>query len=279
VTFGSVPLSARVERAESRLVADAAAEAIRRGAEGAFVTPLAGGVAAYARPGSPLNKVAGVGFAGPLDERALAELEAACAARATAVRFELSTLGDPAIPALLSRRGYVLEGHEHVLGRALPAEPPAERYDLQVLRCSDHERPLWIDTVLEGFAHPDEQGVASGESFPRELIEATLGDMGGCSGLAHYLAWRRGSVAGGASVRIDEAVAIFCGAATLPAHRRRGVQTALLLARLDDAGRAGCDLAVVTTQPGSKSQENVQKQGFALLYARAVLVKPHEAAA
>jgi GNAT superfamily N-acetyltransferase len=278
MTFGSVPLSARVERAESRLVADATAEAMRRGAEGAFATPLAGGVAAFARPGSPLNKVAGVGFAGPLDERALAEVEAAYAARGAPVRFELSTLGDPAAPALLTRRGYVLEGHEHVLGRALPAEPAPERYDLQVLRSSDHERPLWLDTLMEGFEHPDEQGVASTESFPRALLEATLGDMEGCSGLVRYLAWRRGSVAGGASIRVDESVAIFCGAATLPAHRRRGVQTALLLARLDDAGRAGCDLAVVTTQPGSKSQENVQRQGFSLLYARAVLARPHEAA-
>jgi len=33
----------------------------------------------------------------------------------------LSTLGDPAIPARLTRRGYVLEGHEHVLVRTLPA--------------------------------------------------------------------------------------------------------------------------------------------------------------
>jgi hypothetical protein len=279
MTFGSVPLSARVERAESRLIADAAAEAVRCGAEGAFATPLAGGIAAYARPGSPLNKVAGVGFAGPLDERELAELEAAYAERATPVRFELSTLGDPAIPARLTRRGYVLEGHEHVLVRTLPAGLAPERHDLQVLRSSDNERSLWVDTVLEGFAHPDEQGVPSSESFPRELIEATLGDMSGCSGLVRYLAWRRGSVAGGASVRIDEAIAIFCGAATLPAHRRRGVQTALLLARLDGAGRAGCDLAVVTTQPGSKSQENVEKQGFALLCARAVLVKAHEGAA
>jgi hypothetical protein len=33
------------------------------------------------------------------------------------------------------------------------------------------------------------------------------------------------------------------------------------------------DIAVVTPQPGSKSQQNVQRQGFDLLYARAGLVK------
>ena len=31
--------------------------------------------------------------------------------------------------------------------------------------------------------------------------------------------------------------------------------------------------AVITTQPGSKSQQNAQRQGFDLLYTRAVLVK------
>jgi hypothetical protein len=29
----------------------------------------------------------------------------------------------------------------------------------------------------------------------------------------------------------------------------------------------------VTTEPGSKSQQNVQRQGFELLYSRAVLVR------
>ena len=36
---------------------------------------------------------------------------------------------------------------------------------------------------------------------------------------------------------------------------------------------AGCDVAVIITQPGSKSQQNAQRQGFDLLYTRAVLVK------
>jgi hypothetical protein len=39
--------------------------------------------------------------------------------------------------------------------------------------------------------------------------------------------------------------------------------------------RRGCDVAVVTTAPGSKSAENVQRFGFSILYVRAVLVKPH----
>ncbi|MEJ2340034.1 MAG: hypothetical protein P8Y15_14260 [Gemmatimonadales bacterium] len=74
-------------------------------------------------------------------------------------------------------------------------------------------------------------------------------------------------------MRLSGGIAQLCGAATLPEHRRRGVQTALLARRLADAAHAGCDVAVVTTQPGSKSQENVQRRGFELLYTRAILVR------
>ena len=35
-----------------------------------------------------------------------------------------------------------------------------------------------------------------------------------------------------------------------------------------------CDIPVVATQSGSKSQQKVQRRGFDLLYTRAVLVKP-----
>ena len=93
------------------------------------------------------------------------------------------------------------------------------------------------------------------------------------AGVVPYLALRDGVVAGGASFRIAQGVAQLTGAATAPAYRRHGVHSALLSVRLADAAAAGCDIAVVTTQPGSKSQENVQRRGFDLLYTRAALVK------
>ena len=64
--------------------------------------------------------------------------------------------------------------------------------------------------------------------------------------VTRYIALRDGVIAGGASFRIADGVAQLAGAATV---------------------------AVITTQPGSKSQQNAQRQGFDLLYTRAVLVK------
>ena len=119
---------------------------------------------------------------------------------------------------------------------------------------------------------PTPKGVPSHEEFPREVIASAERDAA-AAGVLPYLALRDGVIAGGASLRMTEGIAQLTGAATAPAHRRRGVQTALLLARLTDAAAAGCDIAVVTTQPGSRSQRNVQRRGFDLLYTRAVLVK------
>ena len=65
-----------------------------------------------------------------------------------------------------------------------------------------------------------------------------------------------------------DGVAGFFGASTLPAFRRRGVQTALLRARMERAREAKCDLAVCLAQPGSSSGRNATRLGFQVLYTR-----------
>ena len=272
--FATTTLAARIERAEARLVSDSARAAeMRRPGAGSFAIELAGGVATFAGAGSPLNKVAGLGFAGALDPRELEAVERAYAARETPVQVELACLAAPEIGALLTRRGYALVNFENVLGRPLPFEPVAAAAGISVSECPDGDLAGWLDVAITGFASPDLEGVPSHESFPREALERTMADMAQASGFVRYLARREDQVAGAASMRLFEGIAQLCGAATLPEHRRRGVQGTLLAARLEAATRAGCDVAVVTTQPGSKSQENVQKRGFELLYTRAILVK------
>ena len=132
-----------------------------------------------------------------------------------------------------------------------------------------------VDVLASSFAAPDiYDGPTVDEKVDRAALDAIFEQISEIAGFVPYIARRNGEVAGAGGMRIANGVAQLCGAGTLPAHRRRGVQTALLQHRLADAGRAGCDVAVVTTQPGSVSQQNVQRQGFELLYTRAILVKP-----
>jgi GNAT superfamily N-acetyltransferase len=268
-------LAARVERAERGLVSEAVREvAARRPEARAFVTPLAGGVATYAGEGSPLNKVAGLGFDGVPDPADLEAVERAFAERGAPVQVELATLADPAVLALLTRRGYTLVGFENVLGLALPAATPLPEVAAVAVEASGaDELDAWLEVLVSAFAAPDTAGVPSHEEYPRELLARVLTDMAGAAGFRRFLARLDGAPAGGGSLRIDGGVAQLCGAGTVPALRSRGVQTALLAHRLALATEAGCDLAVTTTQPGSTSGQNSHRRGFALLYARAVLVR------
>lgn len=271
--FASASLARRIERAEAELVRSAAAACgVRLGRDRVISRDLAGGVAVFVEPGCPFNKVAGIGFDGVPDADDLDRLER----ESSPVRVEISTLADPAVARCFVQRGYQLAGFENVLGLDLSAHGTARRPPdgIDVRPATGSEAAAWLDTVVAGFLQPDTfDGPPSTESFGREALERVFGDMLHNVGLERYIARREGTIAGGGSMQVSGNVALLCGASTLPEHRRRGVQTALLAERLRFASERGCDLAVVTTEPGSKSQANVQRVGFALLYARAVLVK------
>jgi len=273
--FCDVSMAAQIERAEIRMLERAVANVARRaGGENAFVQPLASGLAGYAEPGSPLNKITGLGFDGPLDEHELARIEADYAARGCPVQAEVATLADPKVAALLTRRGYELVGFENVLGLELGktrAKPEATSIDVSPSPLTELED--WLDVIAVGFATPDTQGAPSHETFEAEPLKRVLRDFCGSDGVVRYLARRGGERAGAGTVHIADEVAQLCGASTLPDHRRRGVQTALLAQRLADSAKAGCKLATMATQPGSTSQHNAERHGFRLLYSRAVLIR------
>src|SRR4051812_46283804 len=157
--MASKTMAARIERAECGTVLEFAAQAAARGTD-VLVHPIGGGAAVFAGPGQPFNKTAGLGFVGPLDEEALAGVERAFDARGAEIRVELSTLADPAVGRLLTRRGFELSGYEHVLGIALDAdlldrlerECDADRAaDVAISRAAPDEQRVWIETVADGF--------------------------------------------------------------------------------------------------------------------------------
>ncbi len=280
--FATATLAARIDRAEAAVAAEFAHAARARGTD-VMIEPIAGTTAVYGGPGEPFNKIAGLGFGAPLEEEALAALEAKYDARNGEIRVEQSTLADPSVAIALTRRGYELVGYENVLGLALtPAlvDDLTQRlkHDLAsgvaVSRVGKDELRIWIETVTDGFLQPDTfDGPPPTETFPRQVLLDVYEGFVAMGSSVLYLARRGHEVAGGGSLRISDGLAQLSGAATLPAHRRRGVQSALMRARLLDAAASGADLAVVTTEPASKSQQNVQRAGFALLYSRAILVR------
>ena len=144
-------------------------------------------------------------------------------------------------------------------------ELTASTVDISVRRVATDELDLWNLTVAQGFA----------EHFPvsPEILEV-MKVFAQADGIECYLAKIDGQPAGGGTLAMRDGVAGLFGASTLPAFRNRGVQTALLQARLKRADEAGCDIAVCLAQPGSSSQRNIVRQGFQVLYTRVKFEKP-----
>jgi ribosomal protein S18 acetylase RimI-like enzyme len=273
--FADAALAARIDRAEMRLSMSLADTVARRDPSArVLVSAMAGGHAVFAGAGSPANKAIGVGFGADIDEPALEAIEQQWRHRGEPMRVELSTLAGPTLAPLLTGRGYRVTGFENVSGRPIgnadtrPTLPTG--VTVEDVPADDYRE--WMDVTLDAFGAPD-GSAPNEEHYPRELLESVIADFVVTPGFTRYLLRVDGAPAGEATMRLDDGIAQLCGAATLPAFRRRGIQSLLFRWRLAVAQAAGCDIAVVTTQPGSKSQANAIRQGFSILYTRIVLTK------
>jgi ribosomal protein S18 acetylase RimI-like enzyme len=273
--FADAALAARIDRAEGRMCAEIAASIRGAHPESApLVLPISGGQAVFVGPASPVNKVIGLGLDTELDVAALERIEREWAARAEPVRIEMSVLTDPSLGTALTERGYVLHGFENVLGLSIDrASAGAAPSGVLVEVARDEDLPTWIDIAADAFTNLDGSGSVPPDAVTREQLRSLFQEMMAVPGFIRYLARVNGEAVGEAAMRIDGDLAQMSGAGTLPRARGRGVQKALVQRRLTDAREAGCTLAVVTTAPGTRSQDNVMRRGFELLYTRAVLIK------
>jgi hypothetical protein len=134
-------------------------------------------------------------------------------------------------------------------------EPEGREPDVEELALGEREAfsELWTQGAPEADV-----------ALRRRLVEAEFSRGWRC-----YVARLEGvAVAYGALYVAADGVGVCAAAATLPAARGRGCQTALLRRRIADAARAGCELVVVQASPGSGSQRNLQRIGLELAYTR-----------
>ena len=68
---------------------------------------------------------------------------------------------------------------------------------------------------------------------------------------------------------------VSCAAPVLPMFRRRGIQSALLAARLAPAQALQCGTVSCSAKRGSQSHRNVQRAGFELLHVRPIWHNDH----
>ena len=139
-----------------------------------------------------------------------------------------------------------------------PATPPA-RPEVHVEHADDPE--LFADVLLRG------HGVPEGA---RTRDRASVARWEETDGWRLYLARVDGEPAGAALLTLDDDFGYLANASTLPEFRNRGVQTALIAARIAAAAELGVALICSQTEFGSASQRNLERVGLRVAYTKAV---------
>ncbi|HKP10839.1 MAG TPA: GNAT family N-acetyltransferase [Blastocatellia bacterium] len=266
IFFSDKKLAVRLETIEALNQVEYALAHNRLGVEPeAAHAKVGSGYAVYAGPDSPLTQAFALGMDGPVKDDEIDELETFFKECGVAVNIEVCHMSDMSLTQKLIERGYTISEFSNVLVKPLDEKEVFNQKSDHLIREVKEDE---IDTVAGVVA----EAFAEGGFAPDSLIQVfkVFFRQSNC---ACFAAFNRGAPAGGGAVFIKDGVAEFGGASTLPAHRNLGIQTDLLRKRLDFAVSRGCDLAMVTTVPGSTSQRNVQRQGFQIAYARTKFTK------
>lgn len=203
-----------------------------------------------------MNRVIGLGHRGAAQEAMIDEIIAIYRA-AKLRRFSLMLSPGPQaerITGWLGARGFRPQGGLAMLARDARTPVPASKSELRVKRAHRASAPVVVTIQERCFGFP-----ASRRNW--SLAAATT------TSYERYLAYVGATPVAVGALRIDRDLAWLGGAGTLTRWRRRGAQSALIVARLRRAARRGCRWAWVETiapAPGrpAGSWRNLQRLGF-----------------
>jgi len=226
---------------------------------------VAGGVAVFAGK-VRASRAFALGMNGAVEEDDITRVETFYRNRKAPILIEVCPLAHGSLIEVLARRGYRVTDFSNVWIRALT---PHERFSMakgvaEPSIVSGDDIDPWAATVSRGFSESLE---VSDESMV--LGRATCA----VPGVTCFLARLDGEPAAAAAMIQQAKLATFFATSTLPHARGRGLHTALLQARLAHAAGAGCDLAMVITAPGSRSQRNIERAHFRLAYTKVEMTR------
>jgi len=219
--------------------------------------PVGGGFAHFRGEAHPLNQALGL-----VDPVTLVELAAVEAFLGSPTVLELSPAADPGLWSLLATRGYRLHQFQQLWVRPMiGVEAPLMSSQIRVADACEAE--LYSRIVCAGFMERDDWS----DLDPPFKVSLEVQDAWG------FLAFVEGQPAGGGMLGIVEGVALLSGDGVVPRYRGRGLQKALIWARLAFAKERGCDIACAGTAPGTASQRSYETCGFHAAYPKVEMAR------
>lgn len=236
--------------------------------------PCMGGVAPRGEPGAWFNTVYGAGLAGPVERDEVRAMIAWYEEVGAEPRIDVSPFVHDTLVRALADERFTLRRFETVFYRPLdPNErvapdvpsPPGLRIEAVDPRDAD---------AVDSFARIAISGfIPDGAPPPESLLESSRRVASHARSTAVRAMIGNECVGAGAMEVTGELAALF-GVSVVPAHRRQGVQQALVAWRLNRAAAAGAKIATIASFPGVATERNAQRAGFRVAYNKAALVRP-----
>ncbi|OQD72568.1 hypothetical protein PENDEC_c020G01231 [Penicillium decumbens] len=236
-----------------------------------------GGIAIRTLPAfrGKLNRAVGCGEEGELADADLKGLESVFATVGLEPEIHLSPFAQPSVFESLVSRGYIETGilstYWCTLEQSAVEDTKACTTGAPVMarRATVDETEQFIEASATGFQ-------TNGRSY--ELLRALALIANRRTDTTLYLAFANHEIAGTAAMATMETgsggVAHLYLDSTLPGYRGRGVQLALIRARLLDAAWLGLGVATTITRVGDGSARNAERAGLRLAYTTAILTPP-----
>ena len=238
--------------------------------------PIAGGWMSFGGEGSWANQACGLGMDGPVTSGDLDRLVTFYSSRGVEPRIELCPFADKSLISGLAERGFVVREFETVLAREVGPEqdlpallvqgwPPGldiERID----PAEDAAVRAYVEFGMRGFVDPD-------KPVPDSWIESGL-RVARHERCDSFVAHIDAEIVACAGMESAGPIACLFGATTSEPFRRRGIQQALIVARLERARQRGCDIVAIHTRPGIPTERNALRLGFQVAYTKAIMVMP-----
>lgn len=232
-----------------------------------FAEPLAGGLLSFTGPGSYSNQAVGLGMSGPVSGPELDHLCTFYESRGFQPQIEVCPYAHESLIRGLAVRNFVIKDFETVLARdmsiAVDAQIPAEIRIDQVDPKNDAQVETLLTIVADGFTVTN-----------RDIFRAHARKALHYPDTFAYIASIDGTAGAGASCELSAPCGALFGAATLEPFRKRGLQRALMVARLNAAQQSACKYLTIGSKPDSPTGRNALRLGFGVAYTKAILIRP-----
>lgn len=262
----------RLLAAEAATIAATAAAMAATADHPVACEPMGLGALVALGPGRFVNRAVGVGP--HLDPTEIERIERFYIGMDLAPSLQLSATADGETLRFLTAAGFRPDWFRslHARNVADPADPDTtvslavgRGGPFTVVVVDDDALGLWLDVLADG------NGITI--TTDRVLSDEYALAAHSAAGAVDLLAFDGDTPVGCGSIQVAGTTAWLGGAATIPAHRGRGVQSALLAYRLALARSHGCDVVAATATPGGPSARNLHRSGLPLVDTQLILTQ------